>query len=93
MSLSQHTADHEVTAPVLDFLARATGVDGLAPEQDYIAEGLIDSMLALELVAWVEQRFGIQVEVVDLDLDNFRTAARIAGFVRRKRSGPGDRDG
>lgn len=93
MSLSQSTTDDEVTAPILEFLTRATGVDSLGPEQDYIAEGLIDSMRALELVAWVEQRFGIEVEVDDLDLGNFRTAARIAGFVRRKRSARDGRDG
>ncbi|HKN98219.1 MAG TPA: acyl carrier protein [Pseudonocardiaceae bacterium] len=56
------------------------------PDEDYFAVGLVNSLLALELVAHVERRFGITVEVEDLDLDNFRTMHRTAEFVRRKRS-------
>jgi methoxymalonate biosynthesis acyl carrier protein len=76
----------EIAAAILQFLSEAIGVPSLRVDQDYVAEGLIDSLLALELVVQVEQRFGVQVDVDDLDLDNFRTAARIAGFVRRKRA-------
>lgn len=76
----------EVAATILEFLSAATGVPSLGVDQDYVAEGLVDSLLALELVVQVEQRFGVEVDVGDLDLDNFRTAARIADFVRRKRA-------
>ncbi|WP_411970304.1 acyl carrier protein [Saccharothrix longispora] len=56
----------------------------LEPDQDYFALGLVNSLLALELVTRVEKEFGIEVDVEDLDLDNFRTMDRIAAFVRGK---------
>ncbi|MEV7871680.1 acyl carrier protein [Streptomyces sp. NPDC088124] len=62
----------------------------LGPDDDYFALGLVASLQALQIVTYVERTYGITVEVEDLDLDNFRTAARVSGFVRRKR---GERPG
>ncbi|MFJ2862503.1 phosphopantetheine-binding protein [Kitasatospora sp. NPDC087314] len=59
----------------------------VAPDEDYFALGLADSLFALELVVFVEERFDIRIEVDDLDLDSFRTAERIAALVERKRAG------
>ncbi|WP_157124687.1 acyl carrier protein [Nocardia pseudovaccinii] len=61
----------------------------LGSDDDIFALGLVNSLRALEIVVHVEQTYGISVEVEDLDLDNFRTAARAAAYVERKRSGKG----
>ncbi|MFC6021708.1 acyl carrier protein [Plantactinospora solaniradicis] len=94
MGIRQVSSD-DITRQILEFLSAATGGMALAEDQDYIAEGLVNSIQAVELVTRVEQRFGIEVEVEDLDIDNFRTAGRIAAFVRRKRAAvsPDARDG
>lgn len=68
------------------FFSAVTAGNAPGPDEDYFARGLVSSLMALELVTFVEQRFGISVEVGDLDLDNFRTMRRIAGFVLKKRS-------
>ncbi|XVS61312.1 acyl carrier protein [Actinosynnema sp. CA-299493] len=69
------------------FFASALPESTLEPDQDYFALGLVNSLLALELVTYVEKRFAIRVDVEDLDLDNFRTMNRIAAFVRGKLAG------
>ncbi|RBM10745.1 acyl carrier protein [Streptomyces sp. PT12] len=69
----------EITAFLTDALRRPIG-----PDDDYFELGLVDSLFALELVTYVEQRFALTVEVEDLDLDSFRTAHRLTEFVRRK---------
>ena len=51
---------------------------------DYFALGQANSLFALELVTFVESHFSIMVDVTDLRVDNFRTIARTAEFVRRK---------
>ncbi|WP_280269080.1 acyl carrier protein [Nocardia wallacei] len=61
----------------------------LSGDDDIFALGLVNSLRALEIVVHVERTYGISVEVEDLDLDNFRTAARAAAFVERKQSGNG----
>ncbi|HEU5470742.1 MAG TPA: acyl carrier protein [Actinophytocola sp.] len=78
----------EIIADLRDFFAGVTAGNAPEPDQDYFALGLVNSLLALELVAFVERRYGITVEVEDLDLDNFRTMNRVSEFVRTKRTVP-----
>ncbi|WP_033429268.1 acyl carrier protein [Saccharothrix syringae] len=75
-----------IVEQVRAFFTSALPETHLEPDQDYFALGLVNSLLALELVTHVEKNFAIRVEVEDLDLDNFRTLNRIAAFVRGKLS-------
>lgn len=68
---------------VLAFLTAALGTE-VGPDDDYFTQGRADSLFALELVTFVEHHFHLTVDVEDLDLDNFRTAARIVAFVQAK---------
>jgi methoxymalonate biosynthesis acyl carrier protein len=72
-----------VTEEIQGFLTSVIGEE-VGPDEDYFAVGLADSLFALELVTFVEQKFDLTVDVDDLSLDNFRTASRIAAFIRRK---------
>jgi acyl carrier protein len=55
-------------------------------DQDMFASGLVNSLFAMTLVAYLESEFAITIESEDLDRDNFRTVDAISGFVARKRS-------
>ncbi|AWK71375.1 hypothetical protein CBI38_07060 [Rhodococcus oxybenzonivorans] len=66
------------------YLSSITSTD-LGPDDDYFTLGLVSSLRALEIVTYIEGSHDVVVEVEDLDLDNFRTAARVAEFIRRKR--------
>ncbi|MGW7413536.1 acyl carrier protein [Streptomyces sp. NPDC054863] len=77
----------DITEQITDFLSAALRLQ-IEPDDDYFAQGLADSLFALELVTFVENRFALVVEVEDLDLDSFRTAHRITEFVRRKTAAP-----
>ncbi|MFJ9613767.1 acyl carrier protein [Streptomyces noursei] len=85
MTTQEEESMTTVTDEIREFLGSATG-EQVGPDDDYFARGLVDSLFALELVTFVERRFGVVVEVEDLSLDNFRTAANIAGYVGRKTS-------
>ena len=53
------------------------------PEQDLFAEGMINSMFALELVVQIENTFNVAVEGRDLDMANFRSVNAMANLVWR----------
>lgn len=72
-----------VTEEIQGFLTSVIGRE-VGPDEDYFATGLTDSLFALELVNFVEQKFDLAVNVDDLSLDNFRSASRIAAFIGRK---------
>jgi acyl carrier protein len=50
---------------------------------DLIGSGLLDSLAILEVVSFVESRFGVQLPVEAFTPENFRDAAAIADLARR----------
>lgn len=53
-------------------------------DTSFLENGIVDSMNVLELVMFVEQKFGVKVEDSEIVPDNFDSIARLAAFVRRK---------
>ena len=72
---------------VREFLSRFFRSHELQDDEDIFALGFVNSLLAMQLVAFVEKEFSITVGDEDLDLDNFRSIDAIAGLIDRKQSG------
>jgi acyl carrier protein len=58
---------------------------GFAAEQSFLKSGIIDSTGLLELVAFVEQRYGISVADRELLPENLDSLQNVSQFVVRKR--------
>ena len=71
---------------IKEFLSRFFKNHDLQPEEDIFALGFVNSLLAMQLVAFVEKEFGVQIADEDLDLDNFRSIRAISSLVDRKTS-------
>jgi len=52
-----------------------------SPVEDLFETGVLDSMAFVDLVLHLEQQFGIRISAEELEPDNFRSVAIIAGFV------------
>jgi acyl carrier protein len=77
------TVLEEVRAFVAESFYAATGLDDDASLLD---TGTIDSTGVLELITFVEQRFGIMVGEGEVLPENFDSIERIAAFVEKKLS-------
>jgi len=55
-----------------------------ADDVDLFEAGILDSLAFVELLLLLEQQFGVTTNVEDLEIENFRTIARIAGFVAER---------
>jgi len=62
------------------------GESALAPETSFVEGGVLDSTSVLELVSYLEERFGISVEPDELNLENLDSVARVEAFVQRKQA-------
>ena len=74
----------EIKAFVVSNFLYGQDADSLGDEQSFLENGIIDSTGVLELVAFLEQQFGISVadrELVPENLDSVQNATR---FVSRK---------
>ncbi len=72
------------------FLSRFFRNHELGDDEDIFALGFVNSLLAMQLVQFVEKQFGVTVENEDLDLDNFRTIDAIDALIERKTAADGD---
>jgi acyl carrier protein len=53
----------------------------LADDLDLMANGVIDSLGLLKVIAWLEDRYGVDTDAVDLDPESFTSVAAIAAFL------------
>lgn len=56
----------------------------ITPDESLIEAGFIDSTGVLELVAFLEERFGIMVDDADIVPENLDSLAAIARYVEKK---------
>lgn len=69
---------------ILDEIVQGTGVESVDPQEDLLASGVIDSHGLMEVVAFLESRYGIAISDDDLLPENFESLASIEAFVTRK---------
>lgn len=75
---------HEVRKYILsDLLDDAEG-DWLGDDVLLLEQGLVDSASVVTLVTFLEERFRVRVDDLDLFPENFASVGHIAAFVRRK---------
>ena len=56
----------------------------IGPDTDFLENGILDSTGVLELVGFLEEKFGIRVEDDELVPDNMNSLEKIAGYISRK---------
>lgn len=70
-----------VAASLAEFISRETGVDSVDETQDLIDSGILDSLLVMSVVAFVESRFGIRTEPSEITPSRFRSVCTLAAWV------------
>lgn len=68
---------------ITNFLFGQEG-NGFADDQSFLQSGIIDSTGLLELIAFVEQQYGISIEDRELVPENLDSLRNISQFVERK---------
>ena len=78
------TTAHDIRAFVIaNFLFGQNGPD-LTDDKSFLDNGIIDSTGVLELVAFLEEKFGIAVGDRELIPDNLDSIQNVSRFVERK---------
>jgi D-alanine--poly(phosphoribitol) ligase subunit 2 len=79
----QEPVDAEILRQVRELLSQVLTQDVSSDDTDVVESGLLDSLALVELLVGIERMFGVQVDLVELDLDDFRTVRRIADAIAR----------
>jgi acyl carrier protein len=78
--IEHHGVHHKLT----ELFAKKLNLEVSSVDTDLVETGLLDSLALIELLAQLEETFGVSVSTDDLELENFRSIASIAGFVGRR---------
>jgi acyl carrier protein len=69
---------------ILSELTQGRGITEIDPNENLLSKGIVDSHGVMELVGFLEERYGISVGDEDLSPENFDSVASIGAFVERK---------
>lgn len=71
---------------IRSFISETFFVDQFADADSFLRTGIIDSTGMLELVAFLEQQFGIQISDAELLPENLDSLDNLSRFLQRKRA-------
>jgi acyl carrier protein len=71
----------EIEQALLAFLREQCGVEPPSADANLIEGGILDSMMFVDLIVFIEERFGVVAGLDDLEIENFATVAAMARFV------------
>ncbi|AKT41195.1 acyl carrier protein [Chondromyces crocatus] len=71
---------------IKSFLARYFKGRDVIDDEDIFASGFVNSLLAVQLVAFIEGEFDVALENEDLVLENFQTVDAMVSLIERKRT-------
>jgi acyl carrier protein len=76
--------ENEMRTFIADNFLFRDDIDQLAGDQSLLAGGLIDSTGALELVAFLESRYGFEIADAEVTPENLDTIDALVAFVASK---------
>lgn len=83
----------DIKGPVKDYIVEhflmGSGAQDLQADTSLLEQNILDSTGVLELVAHLEQSYGIQVSDDELLPENLDSLSAIEAFVARKQAGSG----
>ena len=59
-------------------------LEQLQDDTELLATGLVDSLAIVDLIGFVEQKWRVQIEPMELSVDNFGSIGAMFEFVQRK---------
>jgi methoxymalonate biosynthesis acyl carrier protein len=69
---------------VRDFINSSINIEGLGDDENLFESGIVNSLFAVQLMTFLERKFGIEIGMDDLDIDNFKSVSATAAFIERK---------
>ena len=82
-------SDDSIENDIRDFLKTEFGIrdEDLGEGQALFSGGLLDSLNALNVVVFLESRFGLKISPLDVTVGDIDSVAMIADFARQRMAG------
>ena len=77
---------HTLYSQIGSLIADTMKVEVPSTDTDLFESGALDSLGFVDLLARLEQEFGIRISIDDVEIDNFRCIKKIAGFIATQKA-------
>lgn len=84
MTSATTAAEGGIKETVRRFILSSINVPNLGDDDNLFETGIVNSLFAVQLMTFVEKTFAIEVEMDDLDIENFKSLNATVAFVARK---------
>ena len=74
----------EIKEAIKRFISSAIDFTQLADDDNLFESGIVNSLFAVQLMTFVERTFSIEVQMDDLDIENFKSLNATTAFVLKK---------
>jgi acyl carrier protein len=78
------TSNIELHGKITKLLSEKVLIEASSVDTDLVETGLLDSLKLVELMASLEDEFGITISFDEIEIDNFRSVASIAEYVSQR---------
>ncbi len=69
---------------MLDEIVAGLGRKSLAPDEDLLEQGMIDSLGVMKLIVFIEETFRLSVDDEEIVPENFQCLNSMANFIEHK---------
>jgi methoxymalonate biosynthesis acyl carrier protein len=76
--------EKRIKETVKRFIFSSITITDLDDDDNLFEIGVVNSLFAVQLMTFIENTFGIEVTMDDLDIDNFKSLNAATAFVVRK---------
>jgi acyl carrier protein len=77
-------AGQDIKDAVRRFIAGSVNITHVNDDDNLFESGIVNSLFAVQLMTFIENTFGIEVGMEDLDIENFKSLSAATAFVSRK---------
>lgn len=76
--------EEQVKGTVRQFILRSINIPDLNDDDDLFEMGIANSLFAIQLMTFIEKTFALEVELEDLDIQNFKSLNASTAFIMKK---------
>jgi methoxymalonate biosynthesis acyl carrier protein len=84
------STEQQVADTIRRFILSSIRMARLDDDANLFESGVANSLFAVQLMTFVEKTFAIDVDMDDLDIENFKSVNATTAFVLRKKGPLGD---
>jgi acyl carrier protein len=78
------TEEIAVKESIRRFILSSIAIPHLKDDDDLFESGIVNSLFAVQLMTYVEKAFSIEVDMEDLDIENFKSLNATTAFILKK---------